>query len=109
MSLITKIEFINKSDNNSLLNEYDIDMHDHLTDQADWNSEYWDFETEYLLQYSKSIKKIYNSSTNGITFQALWAGEIASENIELSLSELLKTIETNKIKTRAKYSARKNA
>ena len=108
MSLITIIEFINTSDKRSILNQYNIDMHDYLTDQADWNSEYWDFDSEFLLKYSITVNEIINSSSSGITFQALWVGENPSEIIELTIKELIKTIENNKIKTRAKYIARKN-
>jgi len=109
MSLITKIEFINKTDKDSILKHSNIDMHDHLTDQADWGSEYWDFEPEFLQTYSQIINKVINSSSKGITFQALWAGDKQLEVVELSIKELLKTIENNKIKTRAKYIARKIA
>jgi len=109
MSLITKIEFIEKSDKRVMLNQSSIDMHDFLTDEADWNDEYWDFYPHKLLQYSKLIEEVINSSSRGIVFQALWAGEKATETIEVFASDFLKIIETNKIKTKAKYVARKNA
>jgi len=109
MSLITKIEFIAKADNAKLLKQYQIDMHDLLTDDADWDAEYWDFYPEQLLEYSKVLSEIIKASSKGITFQALWAGEKATEVIELSEKELLNLVKSNKIKTTAKYIASKSA
>ena len=109
MSLITKIEFIEKSDKCGILSKSSIDMHDLLTDNADWDDEYWDFYPDDLLKYSKLIEEIINSSSKGIVFQALWAGEKATETIELFATDFLTLIETNKIKTTAKYIARKIA
>jgi len=109
MSLITKIEFIAKSDNAKLLKQYQIDMHDLLTDDADWDAEYWDFYPEQLLQYTKMLNEIIKASSKGITFQALWAGENATEVIELTDKELLNLVNSNKIKTSAKYIANKSA
>ena len=109
MSLITKIEFIAKSDNAKLLKQYHIDMHDLLTDDADWDAEYWDFYPEQLLRYSTTLNEIIKASSKGITFQALWAGEKANEVIELTDKELLNLVTSNKIKTTAKYIAIKSA
>jgi len=109
MSLITKIEFINKSDSNEILDKSNYDMHDLLTDDADWDEECWDFYPDKLLQFSKKIEKIINSSSKGIMFQALWIGEKPTNTIELSMPEFINIIESNKIKTMANYVVSKSA
>lgn len=107
MSLITKVEFINASDKCKMPSKSSIDMHDFLTDNADWDDVYWDFYPKELLKYSKIIEGIINSSSKGIVFQALWAGEKPTETIELSVSDFLTLVKINKIKTTARYVARK--
>lgn len=109
MSLITKIEFINKFDSNQILNTSNYDMHDLLTDNADWDDEYWDFYPDKLLQYSKTLEEIIISSSKGIVFQSLWVGEEPTNTIELSIPEFINIIVTNKIKTKARYIVSKSA
>jgi hypothetical protein len=109
MSLITEIEFINNRKSKSYLKGLNIDLHDHLTDQADWNAEYWDFDSDYLHEYSKILEHIISKSTHGIEFQAMWVGEHPDKLIELSPSEFLQVVRSNKIGTSTRYTVRKNA
>jgi hypothetical protein len=46
MRFITEFVFIDDLSGKLYLNGIDIDLHDHLTDDADWDAEYWDFDSE---------------------------------------------------------------
>ncbi len=109
MSLITKIEFIDDPNESSLLKGMNVQLHDHLTDQADWDAEYWDFDADYLKEYQKLIEKIFKRSANGIAFQALWVGEEPTKVIHMTIDEFLKVIENNYIGTKTKYIVQKSA
>ncbi len=103
MSLITEIKFIDDPKGRSFLEGVDIQMHDHLTDDANWDDEFWDFESEYLNEYSKKLQRIFSQSANGIEFQALWVGDNPNKIIELSLREFIEIVKSNKIGTKTKY------
>ncbi len=103
MSLVTEIEFIDDPDGKSCLEGLNIQLHDYLTDDADWNAEYWDFESEHLRRYSKMIENLFSQSANGLEFQALWVGEKPRTIIELPIDKFLEVIESNKIATGGRY------
>jgi hypothetical protein len=109
MSLATKLVFIDDPNGQSLVKDADIELHDHLTDDADWNAEYWDFDAEFLQAYSKKLERMFSLSANGIEFQALWVGDKPTKTLNLSLEEFLETVRNNKIGTKTKYIVRKNA
>lgn len=79
------------------------ELHDMLTDDADWNAEYWDFRRPDLEKFAEKIAKLYAVSNGGFTFQAIWSGDKHSKTEYLSLNEFLETIKTNRIGTRTKY------
>ena len=109
MSLATKLVFIDDPNGQSLVKNADIGLHDHLTDDADWNAEFWDFDAEYLQAYSKKLERMFSLSANGIEFQALWVGDKPTTTRNLSLEEFLEAVRNNKIGTKTKYIVRKNA
>jgi hypothetical protein len=109
MSLITKISPINKRDDIGSLSNKDLNLHDCLTDNADWNDEYWDFYQDCVIPFISVLKRTYEASTKGIEFQAIWAGDKPELTIELPIEQLLNAIITNKVSTRAKYVVNKNA
>ena len=109
MSLITEIEFIDDPNGKSCLEGLNIQLHDYLTDDADWNAEYWDFEPECLKKYSKMVESLFSQSANGIEFQALWVGEKPKNLIEIPIDKFLEVIERNQIATGARYVVRKSA
>jgi len=109
MSLITVVKFIDDPSGKLFLKGTDIDLHDHLTDDADWGAEFWDFYEEYMRDYSKKLEYLFSQSANGIEFQALWVGDIPTKIINLSLSEFLEVVRNNKIDTKTKYIVRKSA
>lgn len=109
MSLVTKLGFIDEPDRPWQLSGADIDLHDHLTDNANWNAEFWDFPTEYLETYAKRLEQLFSASTSGIEFQALWVGNAPSTTVDISISEFLDIVRKNRISTKARYVVRKNA
>jgi len=109
MSLVTEIEFIDDPKGKSYLEGFNIQLHDYLTDYADWDAEYWDFDSEHLKRYSNLLEDLFSKSANGIEFQALWVGETAKKVIDLPIDEFLAVIERNQIATGARYVVRKGA
>ena len=109
MSLVTKLVLIDDPNGLAHLKGADIDLHDHLTDDADWNAECWDFDAEYLQAYSKKLEHLFSLSANGIEFQALWVGDKPTNTLNLSLEKLLEIVRNNKIGTKTKYVVKKNA
>lgn len=107
MSIITEINFIGDSDETPYLKAASIDLHDHLTEAADWDAPFWDLEVEYLLEFSEKFEALFKQSANGLTFQALWVGDKPIKTMEVSLDAFLDIIRINQIGTRTKYFVRK--
>lgn len=108
MSLITKIKFIDGTKGKSLLKNLDVQLHDHLTDNADWDAEHWDFEPEFLQEYAKKLETLISESESGIIFEALWASDDPHIFVELSPTDFLEIIRSNKIGTQTQYFVNKN-
>ncbi len=97
MSLITKIKLIeNKKD-------IELNLHDLLSDDADWNADYWLFEEHKLGDISDRIKMIYDDSLKGFIFTSLWAGDCIEKRLKVSIDTFLKLIRDNKIGTKTEY------
>ena len=82
-------------------------IHDALADEADWNAPFWLFEHSQLGPVITEIKTSFLQSEMGIRFSALWAGDEAEEEVEVSLQGLLERFEQNEIGTRTTYIIRK--
>ncbi|MEX1014388.1 MAG: hypothetical protein WDZ80_04475 [Candidatus Paceibacterota bacterium] len=109
MSLFVEIEFIDDRKGKSHLKDFDYQLHNHLTEQADWDAEYWDFDSEYLIEYSQKLEQLISKSEEGIEFQAMWVGEQPNKFLELTPDEFLEIIRSNKIGTSIRYIVNKNA
>ena len=109
MSLVTVIAPINSTDDFGFISHVDINLHDCLTDDADWNAEYWDFATECMDRFVETIKHSYASSSKGIVFQALWVGEEPTNNIEATLEQIVNILLSNKVGTKSRYVISKHA
>jgi hypothetical protein len=85
--------------------KYEIDgqIHDALTESADWNSKYWDLEIDQLTSIKEKIRKEYLNSENGIAITVHWAGDEPNRDIEESLERLFERFEQGKIGTRDRY------
>lgn len=101
MSLETRIEMFGNPSSEFLID--DSELHDLLTDGADWNAEFWDFQRSGLETLAEKITKLYAVSNGGFTFQAVWPGNQVSKVESLSLSEFLEIIRANRIGTKTKY------
>ncbi|PCJ23703.1 MAG: hypothetical protein COA96_11150 [SAR86 cluster bacterium] len=101
MSLETKIEMIGNPSSEFFISDYEL--HDLLTDDADWNAECWDFQRPGLEQFTKKLSKLYVVSNGAFTFQAIWSGDEPTKIVNLSISEFLKIVRSNQIGTKTKY------
>ena len=109
MSLVTTLVFIDKLDGQPKLKNADIQLHDHLTDNADWTAEFWDFDSKHLQTYAAQLERIFSGSIGGFEFQALWVEDKPTQTLELTIQEFLDAIRNSKIGTKTKYVVRKNA
>lgn len=82
-------------------------LHDALTDDADWDDRYWDFEKEKLNEVKDRIRDEYSKSSGGITFAALWAGDEPENEIEESIEGLLQRFDEGRIGTKDRYTLTK--
>ncbi len=82
---------------------FDYQLHNYLTDDADWKADHWDIEIPDVEAYCKHIQAYFDSSERGIEFQALWVGETPSIEVTLELNELLELIQNNLLGTRSRY------
>ena len=74
-----------------------------LTDNADWNDEFWDLQPAVLPHTANLLCLINERVPNGFIFEALWAGDAPSETLQVSFAELQSLVLKNQIKTKAKY------
>lgn len=80
-----------------------------LTDNADWNDEFWDFQPSVLLPTANLLAHINERVPNGFIVEALWAGDKLEETLTVSFDELKDLVLQNQIKTKAKYVVENNA
>ena len=74
-----------------------------LTDDADWNAEFWDFDSALLQPTADVLAKINERVPDGFIVQALWAGDKPEETLKLSFEELQNLVLKNQIKTKTRY------
>ena len=79
-----------------------------LTDDADWNAEFWDFQPSLLPQTANLLAHINERAPNGFIVEALWAGDKPEETLTVSIDELRDLVLKNQIKTKAKYLVESN-
>ncbi|NWK57719.1 hypothetical protein HW115_19025 [Verrucomicrobiaceae bacterium N1E253] len=86
----------------------DYSLHDALTDQADWNADYWDFHQNQLKSVKERIKNDYLNSSKGIVFAALWVSDLPLNDVETTIEDLLERFDHGRIGTRDRYSIKKS-
>lgn len=101
MSLETKIEMLLNPSMEFTISEYALD--DLLQGDPNDSGEYWDLNSEGLADFAKKISKLYVVSNGGFSFQALWAGEQATEVKNVSINEFIETLHCNQISKKCKY------
>ena len=80
-----------------------------LTDDADWNAEFWDLQPALLPHTANLLSLINERVLDGFIFEALWAGDRPAETLTVSFDELKDSVLKNQIKTKAKYVVENNA
>ncbi|GJL75175.1 MAG: hypothetical protein NMNS02_12810 [Nitrosomonas sp.] len=83
------------------------DLHDLLTDDADWNANYWDFDLNRVRHFVLKVSAIYSNSTEGITFAAIWPPDDVEKTESVSFEQLSEYFLSNHIGTRTKYIVKK--
>ncbi|MFC1524466.1 hypothetical protein ACFL6N_06710 [Thermodesulfobacteriota bacterium] len=76
---------------------------DLLTDNADWNAETWDIIPSNLPHISSVVSNIHQHLPEGFLFEALWAGDKPIVKKEVTIAELARLIQNNKIETKTTY------
>lgn len=56
MSLVTRLVLIDDPYGILRLKNADLDLHNHLIDDADWDADYWVFDVKYLQSYQRNWK-----------------------------------------------------
>jgi hypothetical protein len=109
MTLVTRIEISDSPDLQHLAASGDFDLHDYLSDQADWNAPYWEFEVGRMYEYCRKLQELFALTGSGFSFQALWVGEKPKHVEVISIEDLVSLLQTNRLRTSAKYMVSKGA
>ena len=103
MSLFINISPIRESDKILADLELDLWWHDCLREDADWGDEFWKFELGCISGKLKELDRAFENCAWGFTFEAMWGGDKANEEIEVSLEELKELFENQRIGTLTRY------
>jgi hypothetical protein len=77
------------------------DVHDFLTDQADWDGLTWDFASDGLEKLARTLEWLYSELPGELAFESTWGEEPIGKMV--SRDELLRIVRGNRIGTRARY------
>jgi hypothetical protein len=81
------------------------ELHDYLTDAADWHADIWDFEPEGRERLAGTLEWLYGWLPEMFLFSALW-GPSSVEEHDVGRTDLLATIRSNAVSTRTMYKVR---
>ncbi len=104
MSLVTVLEAIKNGPNPS----FDYQLHDCLTDNADWNADNWEMVIPHVEDYCSQLREYFDNSVHGIIFQAVWVGEKPSTVVKLGIDDFLKLVRKSMLGTKTKYVVEKS-
>ncbi len=108
MSLETYIEYLDtKVSPHDSDKQLAFELHDLLTERADWTAEHWDFDQTGIIAFASKIRKLYDNSPHGISFQAIFAPDLVESVREVSIEQLEDILRSNKVGTRTRYVAKK--
>ena len=82
-------------------------IHDALTDDADWDAEYWDFDQEKLQDAKRMVTREYEQSAEGIRVAINWVSVPVEKDINETVESLINWFNCSKIGTRERYTLRK--
>lgn len=82
---------------------YSADLHDALTDDADWNASSWDVTDVGTKRLVATISYLGTMLPDGFQLQALWAGDTPLEVKRVSLDEMVDIASSGGLGTRTTY------
>jgi hypothetical protein len=74
-----------------------------LADDADWDAAVWSMRPEVLPQLAATLATLRQHTAEGFVFQALWVGETASHDKQVSIEEMRALVESGQISTDSRY------
>jgi hypothetical protein len=74
------------------------ELHDYLTDAADWNADTWDFEPEGRARLARTLGWLYGRLPEPFLFSATW-GPATIDERDMDRAELLAVIDSNAVST----------
>ena len=81
------------------------ELHDYLTDAADWDAATWDFEHEGRQRLARTLGWLYEWMPETFQFSATW-GPVSIDERNVDRDELLAIVESNVISTGTVYTVR---
>ncbi len=74
-----------------------------LSETADWNAPTWDMVLSVLPKLASTVGTIRKHTLHGFSFEAIWIGEEANEEVTLSIEQLVTIIRAGQLGTRTRY------
>lgn len=81
------------------------ELHEYLTDAADWHADTWDFEPEGCARLAHTLGWLYERLPEAFLFSATW-GPVTIDERDIDRAELLTVVESNAISTGTVYKVR---
>jgi hypothetical protein len=81
------------------------ELHEYLTDAADWDASTWDFEPEGQQRLSRTLSWLYDRVPEAFRFSATW-GPVSIDERDVGRDELLAIVENNAVSTGTVYKVR---
>jgi hypothetical protein len=78
------------------------EVHNLLTDQADWDAETWDMDPQGLEELAATLDWLFEQLRGDVTFQTTWSDPI-EHHVRLSRGDLLAIVPKSEIGTRRRY------
>lgn len=81
------------------------ELHEYLTDDADWNADTWDFEPEGRERLARTLGWLYERLPEAFEFASTW-GPVTIDDRDIDRAELLAVVESNAVSTGTVYKVR---
>jgi hypothetical protein len=81
------------------------ELHEYLTDAADWDAPTWDFEPEGQQRLARTLSWLYDRVPEAFRFSATW-GPVSIDERDVDRDELLAIVENNAVSTGTVYKVR---
>jgi hypothetical protein len=81
------------------------ELHEYLTDDADWDADTWDFEPEGRERLARTLGWLYERLPDAFVFAATWGPDTIDE-LDIDRAELLTVVESNAVSTGTHYKVR---